>query len=54
VPWGSSPDEEVSLNPLPRSIFNGEMVVVVVKVVVFLFYASFELGAFALAVVRCS
>jgi hypothetical protein len=25
-----------------------------VKVVVFLFYASFELGAFALAVVRCS
>jgi len=53
-PWGFSPKWEVSLDPLPRSIFNGEMVVVSVEAVVLLFYACFELGAFALVIVKSS
>lgn len=53
-PWGSSPKWEVSLDPLPRSIFNGEMVVTSVEVVVLLFCACFQFGAFALVIVRSS
>ncbi len=52
--WGSSPKGEMSLDTLPRGIFNGKMVVAGVEVVVLLFYACFELGAFALTVVRFS
>jgi hypothetical protein len=53
-PWGSSPEGEVSPDLLPRGVFNGEMVVVGVEVVVPLFYECFKLGAFALVVVRSS
>jgi hypothetical protein len=42
-PWGSSPKGEMSLDSLPRGVFNGEMVVAIVEVVVLLFYACFEL-----------
>jgi hypothetical protein len=53
-PWGSSHEEQVSPDPLPRSVFNGKMVVAGVEVVVLLFYACFKLEVFALTVVRSS
>ncbi len=51
--WDFSPEGKVNSNPLPRGVFNGKMVVVGVEDVV-LFCACFELGAFALTVVRSS
>jgi hypothetical protein len=53
-PWGSSPEGEVSPDPLPRGIFNGEMVIASEEAVVLFFYPCFKLRAFSLTVERSS
>ncbi len=53
-PWGFSCEGEVSLDPLPRGIFNGKMVGASVEVAFLLFYACFERGTFVLTVVKSS
>jgi len=53
-PWSFSLEAKMSFNLLPRGVFNGEMVVTNVKVIILLFYTCFELEVFAVAIVRSS
>ncbi len=53
-PWSFSLEAKMNLNLLPRGVFNGEMVVTNVKVIILLFYTCFELEVFAVAIVRSS
>ncbi len=53
-PWGFFLKGKTILDPLLGGVFNGEVDGASVEVVVLLFYACFELGAFALIVERSS